>query len=466
MSGPVRPSAAGAPASPGTPPLPLEQARLILEETLAASAAEHTEAVLEARHHSLTRFANNEIHQNVTSLDHVLTVRVQVGRRAGSSTTNRLDSTSLRQAAERALTLARLSPEDPGMPEFAPPAEYTPLDAFAPATAASTPEERASSVGPVMRAARAAGLNAAGAFSTEATTIAIANTGGLYACQSETHAQFTCTVRGPDSSGWVDRHRRDVRDIDCAALGEIAAGKAARSKAPGAIEPGPITVILEPSAVAELIAFLADSGLGAQAGIEGRSFMQDQAGRLITGEHATVSDEPYDPRAFGRPFDIEGTPRRRVVGIERGVAGDVVHDRRTALKLGTRSTGHATPAPSTDGPLPFSLVLAGGDQSVEQMIASTERGVLVTRFWYCRVVDSKKTLVTGMTRDGTFLIERGRVTRGLRNLRFNDSVLGVLERAEGFGNDAEPTVFDYIGNCVVAPSLKVRDFRFTGVSPF
>ena len=443
-----------------------EEARLILEETLAASAAEHTEAVLEDRQQSLTRFANNEIHQNVTSRDHALTVRATVGRRSGVATTNRLDSNALRQVTERALTLARLSPEDPHLPEPAPAAPYEPLEAFVPATAACGPEERAEAVGPVLASAQRRSLNAAGALSTGALGIAVANTRGVFAHQTETSAQFTCTVRSSDSSGWVDRHRRDVRELDCAALGEIAAEKAERSRAPSGMEPGPMTVVLESSAVAELVMFLAGLGLGAQAEIEGRSFMQGRRGQRITGERATLKDDPYDPRAFGRPFDVEGTPRQRVRGIDHGVAGPVVHDRRTALITGGQSTGHASPYVSTEGPMPFSLVLEGGEHTLEEMIASTERGVLVTRFWYSRVVDPRQTLITGMTRDGTFLIENGRLVSGLRNLRFNESVLGVLERAEAFGRVGEPTVFDYSGTCVVAPALRVRDFRFTGVSPF
>jgi predicted Zn-dependent protease len=340
------------------------------------------------------------------------------------------------------------------------------LDAFVAATAASTPEERAAAVGPVMTAAAARSLNAAGALSTIAGAVAFANSRGAFAFQPETGSQFTCTVRGDDSSGWVDRHRRDVRALEVGTLGRVAIEKAERSRHPGAIEPGRYTVVLEPNAVAELVMFLATLGLGAQAEQEGRSFMVDKMNQRITGARVTLVDDPYDPRAFGRPFDVEGTPRQRVTLIERGVARAVVHDRRTARKAGIESTGHAAPPPATDGPLPYSLVLAAGDTPLEQLIASTERGILVTRFWYNRVVDAKKTSVTGMTRDGTFVIENGKLTRGLRNLRFNESVLEVLERADAWGRDAEPTVFDYVGNCVVAPALRVPEFRFTGVSPF
>jgi predicted Zn-dependent protease len=264
----------------------------------------------------------------------------------------------------------------------------------------------------------------------------------------------------------VDRHRRDVRALEAEALGAIAIEKAERSRGPGVTEPGRYTVVLEPSAVAELVGMLVFLGLGAQAHQEGRSFMAGHMGERITGERVTIGDDAWDPRAFGKPFDVEGTPRRAVPLIANGVARGVVYDRRTGKKDGVESTGHACAPPATEGPLPYSLVLGAGDRSLEQLIASTERGILVTRLWYNRVVDVKKTLVTGMTRDGTFVIENGKLTRGLRNLRFNQSVLEMLENAEGWGALAEPTVFDYVGNTVVAPALKVRDFRFTGVSPF
>ena len=316
------------------------------------------------------------------------------------------------------------------------------------------------------RAAAARGLNAAGALTTASTALAVADSHGLFAYHPATYANFTCTVRAPDSSGWVDRHRRDWRELDAAALGEVAIRKAELSRDPGEVAPGRYTVVLEPSAVAELVAFLAWLGLGAQSEQEGRSFLSGRMGQSITGAGVTLVDDAFDPRSFGRPFDHEGTPRRRVTLIENGTARAVVHDRRTALKAGVESTGHACPPPAVEGPIPYDLVLATGTHALEELIASTERGVLVTRFWYNRVVDARRTLITGMTRDGTFLIEEGRLTRGLRNLRFNESVLEVLARAEAFGRDAEPTQFDYVGNCVVAPALKVGEFQFTGVTRF
>jgi len=456
----------------GRPPFSLDEARAVLNEVLAASQAERTLAVLEARDESLTRFANNEIHQNVTSRGHRLTVQAVVGRRSGTASTERLDAGGLRQVADRALALARLSPEDKGLPEPAPPPDPVRASAveaggtFVPATAACTPEARAAAVAPLMAAAAGRGLNAAGALTTGSSALAVANTLGRFAYHPDSHSHFTCTVRSSDSSGWVNRHRRDWRALEVESLGEVALGKAERSRDPGEVPPGRYTVVLEPAAVADLVGFLAWLGLGAQSEQEGRSFLSGRMGERITGAGVTLMDDAFDPRSFGRPFDHEGTPRRRMTLIEDGIARAVVHDRRTALAAGTESTGHASPPPAVEGPIPYDLVLTPGDRSLDELIASTGRGILVTRLWYNRVVDAKRTLMTGMTRDGTFLIENGRLTRGLKNLRFNESVLGVLERAEAMGREAEPTVFDYVETCVVASALKVRDFHFTGVTRF
>jgi predicted Zn-dependent protease len=457
----VQATAPGAPAIIGR-----EEARHLLDEALGHSAADQTEVVLESRVEALTRFANNGIHQNVAAADHRLTVRAIEGRRSGMAGTNRLDSISLREVVDQALAMARLSPEDRGLPPLAGPADVVPLDGWSRRTAELSPEARARGVGEALAAVTPGGLGSAGAFTTLARAVAVANSAGRFAHQPETYTHFSITAMGKDSSGWAERHRRDAAALEPGRLGAIAAEKAGRSADPATLEPGRHTVVLEPNAVAELVAFLAWHGLGAQSVQEGRSFMCGRMGQPVTGERITLRDDAYHPLTLGRPFDYEGTPCRAVTLIENGVARAVVHDRRTALKDSVESTGHAIPPPGAEGPLPFNLVLSPGSATLEEMIATTERGVLVTRFWYNRLVDERRTIVTGMTRDGTFLIEDGRVSRGVRNLRYNESVLDVLARAEVIGRDPEPTVFDWVGNCVVAPALKVREFSFSGVTRY
>jgi predicted Zn-dependent protease len=451
-------------AAPGI--LGHDEARHLLDEVLAGSRAEHTEVVLDSRAEALTRFANNAIHQNVASSDHRVTVRAIEGKRQGIAATNRLDSSALREAADQALAMARLSPEDPELPPLGAAETYGELDAWVQATAGFTPEQRARAAGAAIAQATDARLTAAGAFTTLARAVAVGNSAGRFAYQPDTYAQFTMTVLGADSSGWVDGHRRDAGALDTTGLGAAAVEKTVRSRTPESLEPGRYTVVLEPNAVTELLAFLAWNGLGAQVVQEGRSFLCGRLGQRVMGENVTLRDDAFHPLAMGRPFDWEGTPRRPITLIERGVARAVVHDRRTALKDGVASTGHATHPPGSEGPQPYSLVLEPGGASLEELIASTDRGVLVTRFWYNRLVDERRVMVTGMTRDGTFLIENGRITRGLRNLRFNESVPELLSRVETLGRDLEPTVFDWAGNCVVAPPLKIREFSFSGVTRY
>jgi len=346
------------------------------------------------------------------------------------------------------------------------PETYTPIEGYVAATAGSTPEQRAAAIGPVMQAAHDAGLDSSGVIATAAEAIAFASSAGRFAYHADTRANFSCTARSDTSSGWVDHYDRNVNAIDVERLGAIAIEKAERSRHPGGIEPGKYTVILEPHATAELVAYMGFLGLGALSVQEDRSFMSGKIGERVTGEQVTLVEDPYDPRAFGRPFDYEGTARRRVVPIERGIATAPLYDRRTAKKADTTSTGNASAPPGTEGPVPYSMVMAGGESTLDEMIASTEHGILLTRFWYTRVVDPKHTKLTGMTRDGTFLIENGKITRGLRNLRHNETVLGVLSRVESWGRDPEPIYFDFNGSCVVAPALKVREFEFTGVTKF
>ena len=445
-----------------------DEARHLLAEALATSAADATEARLEVLARGLTRFAENGVHQHVEQRDHVLTLRAWAGRRSGIASTNRFEPSALRRTADRALALARLAPEDeaaPG-PAPAPAATCTGPERFVQATADCPPGARADALAPLLADVERRGLDAAGALSTTTQALGLASTAGLFAWHAGTHAHFTCTVRGPDSSGWADAHRADWRALDLPARVATAIDKCERSRAPAAVEPGPWDVILEPAAVAELVQFLGVLGLGARAEQEGRSFLSGRLGERVTGERVTLRDDAADPRGFGRPFDDEGVPRSRPVLIERGIARGVVHDRRTAARAGVASTGHASPPPAAEGPLPHDLVLEPGADTLADLVATTERGLLVTRFWYNRVVDARRTIVTGMTRDGTFRIANGRLAGGVRNLRFNDSVLGALTRADGFTAAAEPSVFEWSGACVVAPALRVRAFTFSSASPF
>jgi predicted Zn-dependent protease len=243
--------------------------------------------------------------------------------------------------------------------------------------------------------------------------------------------------------------------------------KALRSSNPTDIVPGSYTVILEEDAVADMLFTLGYLGFGALAVQEGRSFMGGRFGDQITGENISIWDDGHDPRGLMLPFDFEGVPKQRVVLINRGIAEGVVYDSFTASREeGKVSTGHSLPAPNTFGPYPMHLFMAPGQSTKEDMLASTERGIWVTRFHYTNPVHPIKTVLTGMTRDGTFLIEEGRITRPLTNLRFNQSILEAFGQAEMLGSELKLVKSDWGSTAACVPAAKLHSFRFTGGTEF
>ncbi len=438
-----------------------DDARRIAARVLQhADAHTGVEVVLHSARHAVTRFANNAIHQNVEDIDHTVAVRVVADGRSASATTNAVDDAALDAVVGRARALARVLPHDPGTPPLSAPQAMRPLDGVAPATLQATPADRARCASRMIDRAIEADLTAAGTCVTDVTASVVANSRGLWRYHVDTSAGITLTAYGSDSSGWGEHQARDFEQLAADDLARRVVEKARRGRDPIDLPAGEYDVVLEPNAVAELVAFLGWLGFGAQSYDEGRSFMSGRIGETITGEAITIVDDVRDARAVGAPFDVEGVARERVTFIDRGRARGIVHDTRTATRAGCASTGHALPQPNPLGPIPLNLVVAEGTASLDALIASTRRGILVTRFWYNRVVDPLRTIITGMTRDGTFLIEDGVVTRGVKNMRYNESVLDVLSRAEEIGANAVLT------SGVVAPAMRVRGFRFTGVTRF
>ena len=282
-----------------------------------------------------------------------------------------------------------------------------------------------------------------------------------------TVAHLMTVVMGENSSGYAAAASADVTQLDPEAIARRAVDKAVRSRNPTEIEPGAYTVILEEEAVADMLRTLSFIGLGALSVQEGRSFMNGQFGSKIVGDNITIWDDGHDPRGLALSFDFEGVPKQRVTLIEKGIAKAVVYDSFTAgREEGKVSTGHSLPAPNTFGPLPTNLFMAPGEATKEEMLASTKRGIWVTRFHYTNPVHQLKTVLTGMTRDGTFLIENGRITRPLKNLRFTQSILEAFSRAEMLGSELELTRLGGGNSAVCAPAAKIREFQFTGTTEF
>ena len=416
------------------------------------------EAILTSEKHALTRFANNAIHQNVAEKRVQLSVRPVIDGRTARASTNRLDPGGIRDVVEEAIALTRLSEPDPDLLPLAEPGEYAPLARYLPLTAETTPEERAQVVADAIRIVEDAGQTAAGTYSTEDGAFALMNSRGNSAWHEESMARFSITAMAEDSSGWAKGSACDRSVLDCLAMARTAAQKATRSRAPRELPPGRYTVILEPAAVLDLAGqMFAD--FSATAIRDGRSFLNDRVGEKIFGENITIRDEVGHPGQSGAPWDGEGVPRRSLTLVDAGVVRDIAYCRQAAAIAGREATGHGFPLPNEFGEAPANIVIAGGDSTVEQMLASTEHGILVTRLWYIREVDPYEKIFTGMTRDGTFLVEHGEIAAGVRNFRFNQSLIEMLSNVEALSSPVRASgeeAFD-----LVTPAMKVRDFNFT-----
>ncbi|MEW6723636.1 MAG: metallopeptidase TldD-related protein [Bacillota bacterium] len=438
----------------------------LLERALSASPGDQTEVVFIGHNQNLTRFAENQIHQNVAEKNARLSVRVVVGKKVGVAGTNSLDEEAVRSAVARATEIARWQRDNPrfvSLPAPVPIAGQS--EAFYQSTADCSPEERAGMVGMLINRCRREGLRGAGALATGTAELAVANSLGVRAYTAGTTASFSTVVMSEDSSGYADFSSSDIGRFDPEAATERAVAKCLNSRSPVAVEPGEYTVILEEPAVADVLFFLGYLGFGAQALQEGRSFLSGQMGQRVFGENISIWDDGNDPAGMPIPFDFEGIPKQRVILVEQGVAKGVVYDSLTAnQESGRSSTGHALPAPNIFGPIPINLFMAPGNSSLEEMVAGSERGILVTRFHYTNPVHPVKAILTGMTRDGTFLIEDGRITKGLKNLRFTESMLKALNNVEALTAQRK-FQGGYFGGSLV-PAIKVSKFTFTGATQF
>ena len=441
--------------------------RDVADRVLARSSADQTEVLVFGKDEHLTRFAANRIHQNVSETDVSVRVRVVFGKQVGVASGNDLSDEALQGVIESAQTVARFQQENPDFHSMPGPQAVLEADAYIEATATCSPEERAQGVAAICTMSRERGLEAAGAFSTSVDELMVANSLGVSAYHNNTVAHIVAVIMSDNSSGYAAATETDVSALDPGDVGRIAMEKALRSRNPTEIEPGAYTVILEEDAVADMLSTLAYLGFGALAVQEGRSFMNDRFGQQITGENITIWDDGCDPRGLMMPFDYEGVPKQCVTLIKKGIAKGVVHDSFTAgREEGQVSTGHSLPMPNTFGPYPDNLFMAPGHATKEDMLASTEWGIWVTRFHYTNTVHPVKTVLTGMTRDGTFLIEKGQIIRPLKNLRFTQSILEAFSRAEMLGSKLKLVKSDWGNSATCVPAAKLHEFQFTGMTEF
>jgi PmbA protein len=456
-----------------------EKAADIFDRIRKINSADETELLISGGKSSLTRFANNTITQNVSEENYVLSLRVNLDGRTARATTNKFDDDSLKRLVQSATDLAKVQERDP---DLLPLADASAFGANGPTvsrtffeTASIGPKERAQAVGQMVDVAQKYKLTSAGIYATSESVEAVLNSKGLAAYHSQTSADVSVTMLAADSSGWQKGSFPDARDLHPREVAEIAAKKAIDSARPQELPPGKYTVILEPAAVLDIVGFMFWDW-GGQAILDERSFLNNRIGTQLFGENINITDDVYHPLQTGAPFDGEGVRRQRVPLVEEGVVKRLVFARGTAEKIRRSEyagkvgpvavTGHGFPIPNEIGEIPLNIVLssAGVTSTVDDMIASTERGILVTRLWYIREVEPYEKICTGMTRDGTFLIENGRLVHGLRNFRFNESLVHMLSNVEAMSPPVRASGEESFD--MVVPAMKVRDFNFTEVTKF
>jgi len=457
-----------------------DQAADIFAKLKKHSSADEVEVLFYATRNALTRFANNTIHQNVAEENVNLSVRTAFGQRTARATTNKLDDESLKRVVQASESLAKVQHPDPDLLPM-PTAnegragEGARATRYFPQTASITPEQRAETVKKIVAIAERHKLTTAGIFSNSESVEGIFNSRGLADWHTQTSSEISITMLAADSSGWQKANSPNVTNLDATTLAEAAAHKSLASAKPREIPAGRYTVILEPAAVLDMVGFMFYD-YGGMAVLDERSFLNNRVGTKLFGGNINIWDDVAHPLQSGAPFDGEGVRREKVHLVENGVIRRLVYARSTAErmrksehkgKVGPISpTGHGFPLPNEMGEAPMNIVVAGPQdpQTIDQMVASTERGILVTRLWYIREVDPYEKILTGMTRDGTFYVENGKIQGGVRNFRFNESLIHMLSNVEAMGTPVRASGEESFD--MVVPAMKVKEFNFTEVTKF
>jgi len=440
----------------------------LLKELIQNSPADQTEAVLLSERSSLTRFSKSSIHQHVAEKNVTLTLRVVKGKRISVLSTNRLDKISLKELLKKAIFLTEVQQPNEDFVSLPTPKPIPAINTFYKEIRFLTPTRKVNLVKDLLKIVREKGYRASGAFSNGEVELAVVNSLGIEAYQSFSDLFIHLIVENEKSSGYSSLVSRSLDRLDVESIAQEAMEKVSE-KEPLQIEPGEYEVVLEPYAVSDLLSFLGDLGFHALAVQEGRSFFCNRFGEKMVDKKVTIYDDGLDPEGLQIPFDFEGTPKKRVVFFERGVAKEVTHDSFTAGREGKESTGHGLIAPNTSGPIPINLFMEAGESSLKEMIQSVKKGIYITRFHYTNVVEPMAAVITGMTRDGTFLIEEGELKAPLKNLRFTESILRALSRVSAISKErkvcSEGAIYSRrFVTGTVAPAIKVDGFRFSGIS--
>jgi predicted Zn-dependent protease len=439
-----------------------DQAKQLTDRALALSKADETLLVVNGSERANVRFARNSVTTAGASNGVTLAITSSFGKRSGTVTTAQFDDASLTRALRSAEEIARLSPENPEAMPVLGPQTYAPGAAFFDDVATASADWRASSVETAIGMSKKQDVVSAGFVETQASMQAVATSKGLFGYDRYTAADYNLTARTPDGtgSGWASRSFNELRQVEPAKIATAAIDKAARTKSPVAIEPGKYTVVLEPAAVADLLAYMLFSADARQAD-EGRSYFSkkgggNRLGEAFLDEKVQVYSDPTHPLAPTMRFDNEGLPIGKNVWVEKGVLKDMLYSRFWAEKMSKTPTAG-----------PSNLIMDGGTATMDDLIAGVQRGVLVTRFWYIRMLDPQTIMVTGLTRDGLFLIEKGKVTRPVKNLRWNESPIVAFNNLDLMTPAERVVSGEGIGGAglsIVCPAARLREFTFTSSS--
>ena len=413
-----------------------------------------------------SRFANNEMTQNQSPITKRVSVRVLSQGRQIRLDSDDTTSKGVKDLVDRSISKVSLMEEDdllPSLAEATDSARKELLKRVDDKVLQLTPEDRARSIKTIISIAEKEGLKSAGVYANGRISEAVGNSNGLFRFHTRSHLECSLTMTTPDSSGWAKAQGPLYRMVDAEKMGLSAAEKAKRSSNPKEIEPGPYTVILEHSAALDMLGYLLWD-FSATSHLDKRSSLLDKIGTRVFGENINISDNAYQEEQAGPLFDGEGIVKQPVNLVEAGVLKNLLYGRRSAKRAGVESTGHSMPEPNAQGEFPMNLVVAGSNDSVDDLIAKVDRGVLLTRVWYVREVDPGRKIVTGMTRDGTFLVENGKIHEGIKNMRFNVSLFDLLSNVEHLGV-ARRTAGEETFPAVV-PAMVVKNFNFTEVTRF
>ena len=436
----------------------------VLKKGLEFSKGDEIELLYLGRESSLTRYANSYIHQNVKESNSQIRVRVIKNKKIGFVETNNLTLEGLKKAVKDAEEILNFTKEDEFFVKLPDKEEIKEIKTFFEENLNVTPDDMADKVKNVIQRATQKFLTAAGALSVDFEEYAVVNSRGVEAYQPYSSITLTTVIMGENSSGYADRFNIKFKDLNEFELADEAIEKVLMGKNPKDFEPGKYEVILSPYAVEDILFFFAYLSFGAKNFHQDTSFMSGKIGERVFGENITIWDDGYDPKGAPISFDFEGVPKKKVVLIENGIAKNVVYDSYHAFRFGKENTGHSLPQPNSVGPFALNLFMKEGDSSIEDMIKNVRRGVFVSRFHYTNPLDPKRVIITGMTRDGTFLIEDGKITSPIKNLRFTQNMVELMNNVLEISKDRKLQKGD--AHVSVVPYIRVKEFNFTGKTEF